>query len=144
MIVGEIEPDNRPVLSGLVSLPKVGGAGLVRFLVDTGPDRTTLHPGDAELLGVDFQQLGCPDRFDGVGGSAKYFPAEAELRFWDDAEPSGVIYRLAIAIAEPTEYNIEYPSLLGRDVLVFWAMEYVPGRRTVRFTILQDELGSPS
>ena len=135
MIVGQIQPDAKPVVIGWVVLPELGVAGLVQFLVDTGADRTTLHPGDADFLGIDFGKLSGGESVDGIGGSVQMFSEAGELLFWDEDAAEWRVYPLEIDISERTEVNAEYPSLLGRDVLALWAMEYIPGDGVLRFGI---------
>ena len=43
-------------------------------------------------------------------------------------------YRISVDIAEPTTANAIFPSLLGRDVLNRWRMEYDPAYSKLEFT----------
>ena len=121
-----------PFVYGLVVLRDLGAYGYVWFLVDTGATGTCLHPRDARALGVDLNRLTYPKRSRGIGGSAAYSPHDAFVLFSTNRNVTHT-ERLAIAIAEPTPANLNYPSLLGRDVLNRWAMSYAPKNRLLRF-----------
>ncbi len=100
----------------------------ISFLVDTGADRTTLHPGDALRIGFPVTTHPFGDDQAAIeagaagGGSIRLTPVEGSLRFRRDdgrsAEFPGRVW-----LAEPPDrsgaaagaWNL--PSLLGRDFL---------------------------
>ena len=140
MIVGEVRRGNVPYVRGRVLLPRLHLAAVVHFLVDTGAGGTMIHPQDVRQLGVDFERL-CRERPGqvrsnrGVGGSVRVLEEEALLLFRDATTLDWHEYRQPVSLAEGTDYNGRYPSLLGRDVLGHWAMEYRPARGMLQFTV---------
>ena len=59
----------RPYISAWVSIPRLGLAGNVSFIFDTGADSSVLMPADAATLGVDYKQLSNTIESFGIGGS---------------------------------------------------------------------------
>lgn len=113
-----------PLVDSFIWLPELGDVSTgveVTFLTDTGADITTLHPQDSLRL------LSRPEHWDlvrtkiplGVGGAGHgkpHYPMDAVIAFvHDDATVDA--WSFTLYIAEPTQDNIEYESLLGRDVL---------------------------
>ena len=68
-----------PYITALVVLSS-GVFAPVNFLVDTGAFRTTLHPSDAQKLGIRALPLGDPKNQEstGIGGNAQYSPPPAQ------------------------------------------------------------------
>lgn len=114
----------RPQVECRLVIPRLRVNHRLMLLVDTGSIATCLHPADAIRAGIPFEQLENEIGYAGVGGSATYFREIANLLFEDDSRLR--IYRLNLLIAAPTENNRELPSLLGRDVLNRWRLEYDP------------------
>lgn len=108
-----------PYLKAQVTLPNLGVAGEVDFLIDTGADVTFLHPEDADNLGIDPGRLN-PDALEktsGLGGEADYYRETAVLVFRDSA---GQDLRCDLDVfinPRPTSALLDAPSLLGRDFL---------------------------
>ena len=71
-----------------------------------------------------FDQLGNRIVSRGIGGSSSYFVEPAILAFAD--KPQTRLYELELLIAEPQDGNSGLPSLLGRDVINHWHMQYDP------------------
>ena len=109
-----------PFVLGSIRIPRLGVAGLVEFLVDTGCGLTTLHPADSLDMRVDFNRLTQQGFVAGIGGNQPAFSEEAELSFFHDQ--GLVTYILEIDIAPVTEHNAWLPSLLGMDVIRHWRM----------------------
>ena len=113
----------RPYVNGSIHLPDMGIAGIdVRFLIDTGADRTLLGHSDARRMsrvyGVDLTQLRTGLPFQGIGGlSTKRYMVQAVLEF------DVFLTNLDLAILEPVPGQpSSIPSLLGRDVLAHFAL----------------------
>lgn len=111
-----------PYVEARVLLPRLGVAGPVDFLVDTGSVSTILHPRDAIDLYCPFDDLTLPVTLEGVGSTLTYFREIAHVTLGDgDAAAPFVI---EISIAKPDSPTDGLPSLLGRDVLNRVRMEY--------------------
>lgn len=136
MIIGEVRELDRPYLRCRLSLPRLGViADDITFLVDTGADTSYLHPGDGSALGVPFDLLqGCL-RSQGIGGTASYFQEPAVLIFIDESTAQYHGYRININIAKPGDVSDRIPSLLGRNVIRRWQMDYDPTNGRLAFTV---------
>jgi hypothetical protein len=109
----------RPYIEGRVVFPRLGVAGNISFLADTGADRTTIMQMDGARLGVDYSRLANSSQAVGTGGISQLFRENAVLAFLDQ----GVrlcIYDLEILIQQPMPALATVPSLLGRDVIQNW------------------------
>jgi len=114
--------DRVPMVVAWVNLPRLRVLAPVTFLVDTGADRTVLHPDDAAELGIDARVLGAGVNLAGVGGSGVYRPERALLVVGDGIS----LYYLGMTlyIATPDAANQGLPSLLGRDMLSHFRTTY--------------------
>lgn len=133
MIRGDFTIDGYPALTATVSIPETNTYGPIDFLVDTGATTTLIHPNDAERLAIDFGKLKKEDNSFGVGGNSKVFLERAEMIFHDENGQTTQSYQLEISIAEPTEHNNNFPSLLGRDILNRMTMLYDPRNNILNF-----------
>ena len=124
MIVGRFDDTGRPQVECRVIIRRLGVDERMAFLLDTGADNTYLHLEDAEALGVPFEQLVRRTDARGVGGRSSYFRELAFLVFDDNAQRR--IYTVELRIAGPDESNLTLPSLLGRNVINHWYVQYDP------------------
>ncbi len=119
------------LVEGRVILPTRRLTERVNFLLDTGAQYSIIHPPDCKALGIDvmtaFRGATIED-IRGVGGSGQFFSDEAIVSFeHEDGTVSG--YRFDdMRFAVPTDYNADYPSLLGMDFIT--AFELVINART--------------
>ena len=135
MIIGELGRFGRPYVRCRLSFPRLGVGGRITFLVDTGADSTYLHPGDGVELGVPFDLLHGNTTSQGIGGTASYFPEPAVLVFTDEAAGQDYGYRININVARPDDVSDRIPSLLGRDVIRRWQMDYDPTNGRLAFAV---------
>jgi hypothetical protein len=117
MILGFVAgPVRRPMVEALVSFPSLPGELLaVRFLIDTGAQRSLLAPLQAlrlEQLGVSFFALARDVGVVAVGGAVETRTISAEIHL---AHRTFTLPGLAV-MAPPPPANF-MPSLLGRDIL---------------------------
>ena len=129
MIAGYFSAQGIPFVESRLSIPRLGIAGRVNFLVDTGATDTLLHPRDGSNLRIPFADLGNPTRRLGIGGTRTYYTESAVALFLDS---SGEWQRFDVELrVSPPETDSDYlPSLLGRDVLNKVRMDYdFPERR---------------
>lgn len=118
------ESSGRPYVSARVFIPRLGLAGNVSFIFDTGADSSVLMPADAITLGVDYDLLSDPSESFGIGGSAQTFEEYARLAFADANGDRLYSYDIPILIHEPAMDAMRIPSLLGRDVIDRWRVTY--------------------
>ena len=112
-----------PSVQARVVIPDFEVEGDVTFLLDTGADVSLIMPKDARRLGIPFESLEPTGNLvRGVGGASRLYRADASLAFSD--HENAYIYRIDLAITEPSEHTEALPSLLGRDILNRWLMRY--------------------
>ena len=114
----------RPVVECRLVIPRLSVNHRLLLLVDNGASASCRHPADARRSGIPFEELGNRVGYLGIGGSSACFRESANLLFEDDSHLQ--IYRLDLLIAAPTSSNRDLPSLLGRDVLNRWRIDYDP------------------
>ena len=135
MIAGTLDPVARPFVDGRLTLPRLAVAMDVTFLVDTGADATYLHPRDGLEMGVPFDLLHDSVASLGIGGRSTYFREPAVLSFRDYTVRQRYGYRISVNIAKPGDVGTQLPSLLGRDVIRRWRMDYDPTDNRLEFTV---------
>ncbi len=133
MIIGRFDERGRPFVEGRVTIPSIQVDERVLFLLDTGADSTCLHPRDTDSVGIPFRQLGNAVSSTGVGGRSRYFREPALLAFGDESRSRP--YVIDIHIAEPNESSDALSSLLGRNVINHWYMEYDPSDGRLECTV---------
>ena len=133
MIVGQFDSSGRPYVVCRLIIPRLRVSRHISFLLDTGADSTSLHPRDARSAGIPFARLSNRRSSRGIGGRSSYFNEPAILSFSDDAVVR--IYEVGLLVAEPNDTNEALPSLLGRNVINRWFMEYDPSENRLEFTV---------
>ena len=124
-----------PLIDGLINIPEIGIVGLeIRFLIDTGADRSMIGDDDSRRLIQDHQadftmlEEGIPSQ--GIGGIVPTREVQAILQLEDFSAS------LRIDILEPVPgQQPSVPSLLGRDVLSHFAL--LMEERTGRVLLLE-------
>ena len=129
MIIGEFDDLGRPYVEGRLMIPRFNVAHRIDFLLDTGAERTCLHPADTNGARIPIEALGGAIQSRGVGGISAYYREPALLSFDDD--PYTRVYAIELLIADPREGNQGLPSLLGRDVINNWRISYDPTDSTL-------------
>ena len=135
MITGAVTPDGIFVTADVIINDHRRGIG---FLVDAGAGMTIIHPKDIRLLRLPPRMLTeAPlTRISGIGGEAAFRELSATIEIaGTDAEGNAAVWRYPVDlhIAEATEYNGEFPSILGRDVLYQWQHALGLNAETVLF-----------
>ncbi len=111
-----------PYVDGAVSIPSVGVIGMrVRFLIDTGSDRTLIGDIDADRMvryyNIDAGNLEEGVQSQGIGGIVSTREVQVTLQLEDFSTS------LTIDILEPIPgQQPSVPSLLGRDILSHFAL----------------------
>lgn len=104
----------RPYIEAHVTIPGLGIAGNVSFLVDTGADSTCLAGSEAIRLGVDYSALPKAAVCTGIGGDMTTYPVEALISF--AGTKNLFVFVIELDILDHGSAR-DIPSLLGRDVL---------------------------
>ena len=102
-----------------VEIPRLSVEGSLNFLIDTGADRTTIHPVDLQAIGVRHPDLDASQKWDcsGIGGTVAYSMEKVVLHF----KKVDLCQEVAIGPLELGFFNNaqegRLPSLIGSDVL---------------------------
>ncbi len=131
MIAGYFSADERPYVRADLTLPRLGVAGAVQFLVDTGAHKTVLNPDTGTRIDCPFDALVNPIEFAGVGGGHIYYREVAIVTFYDRGRRHNFPIELGIAKPHPAANGLD--SLLGRDILNRLGMEYDFPQGRLRF-----------
>lgn len=125
----------RPYVNGRLLLPRLNLSANLSFLVDTGADVSVLMPADGITMGIDYQALANPKVVGGVGGNASGFQEPAVLAFYESNRSLIQLYSVTILIFQVSQPLMKTPSIVGRDVLDRWRMNYDPTRNSLKFTV---------
>jgi len=136
------DTSGRPYLEGLLYLPRLNIKSNVSFLVDTGADRSILHPLDGQRVGLDYSSLQGHIEATGTNGVAGYFEEQALLIFTESGRNLHA-YRIDVLISPPGSEIMDLPSLLGRDILKNWRMMFNPSKNRLVFNIIQSDITIP-
>ena len=116
MLTGRFgDTSGRPYIEGRLSLPRLGIAANVSFLIDTGADRSVLMPLDGTRINLDYSCLENETRCTGIGGSSVAFHESGVISFSDGI--AIYMYEVGLLIPKPKRGTMKTPSVLGRDVL---------------------------
>ena len=116
----------RPYIYARLWIPRFGVARIVRFCVDTGSGYTMLMPSDGFRMGLDYSLLDDEHHVATVGGQTSAFLEAAHLTFREQNSPTAYGYHVMLAITPPSIEAMRLPSLLGRDVINRWRIDYHP------------------
>ena len=135
MITGFFSDIGRPYIYGTVTLPRFDVSTNVYFLLDTGSDSSCLHLVDALNLAAPESGLHNSSPVGGVGGTAVYYREPAIITFeYGSGGIDEVSYNIDLDLSYSDE-TIGLPSLLGRDILDDWHIEYSRKRNLLRCAI---------
>lgn len=127
MLRGEFAaPAGRPYIYARLWIPRFDVARIVRFCIDTGSGYTMLMPNDGVGMRLDYTLLDDEHDLDTVGGQTSAFLETAHLTFREQNSPTAYSYHVMLAITPPSIEAARLPSLLGRDVINRWRIDYHP------------------
>ena len=122
-------------MEGRLILPRLDIRSNISFCVDTGADECLLMPIDGDRISIDYRQLAGDVEMVGVGGISSNFIEPAVLAF-SETRRNVYLYHLDLQIAAPSPDIGDLPSLLGRNILNKWRMNYNPMGNRLTFTVL--------
>ena len=137
------DTSKRPYLEGRLLIPRLRVWSDISFLVDTGADKTTLLPADSLKMGLDYNTLTkSSDPAIGIGGISHNYTERSIVLF---NEPGKALhaYEIELEIVESNDELMGIPSLLGRDVLNRWQMNYSPTTDELTFQVLSSDRTIP-
>ena len=109
-----------PYVEATVYLPRLQVSNRVDFLIDTGADRTCIHPVDMEKLNIDYRRLRRNNLItgSGIGGGLDYYCEEAILVLIDRCgEERYCHFDILLGGRTGSPTIMDLPSLLGRDFI---------------------------
>ena len=111
MIKGYFDQSGNPVVDCRITIPKLGlGGQPLTMLISTGSRASTLHPIDAERIGIR------PDDIHTGGYYTK--PFEATMKFQQEDSDLPVLCHLErMTVRESQQHHPKGMSVLGMDVL---------------------------
>jgi len=112
-----------PFVSASLFLAEAPREAKINFLVDTGADQTCLMPADAQAMRLDFAALNDPVAARGIGGRVKVHQRTGAITFLERGVGL-VVYDVSVYIYPDRVPYRDYPSILGRDVLNSWRIQY--------------------
>lgn len=136
MLIGRFgNTSGRPYMEARVSLPSTGKFADISFLFDTGADATLLMPMDSVRLGIDFSDPSLQSiSLSGIGSSSGIMLPGFVTFAGDDS--TLYVYQTALFIAVPSANNLDVPSLLGRNIIDRWHVNYAPSQNTLTAVVL--------
>ena len=125
MIVGRFDGRERPRIRGVIYIPRFAIRGRVWFLLDTGSDVTTVGASDVTYLHIPRERLSVPTGISGVGGSGYFSTEKAYVAFEDEPDNTQFnVYEIDLYITRSETGSL--PSLLGRNIINRWRIDYDP------------------
>ncbi|HEY3783418.1 MAG TPA: hypothetical protein VGL56_20235 [Fimbriimonadaceae bacterium] len=135
------DTSGRPYLEAKIFLPRLNVSGDISFLVDTGADTCILMPSDGIRLGIDYALLRGNRECQGIGCTIHTFVEKAILVFSD--EKAVYTYSVDLDIHALDASLESVPSLLGREVLDRWSMNYNPSKNQLTFAVVTSDATFP-
>ena len=124
MIRGYFDEQGRPRLKCNIEIPRLGISDEIDFLMDTGAYKTTILPGDGQMIGLPYNRLRGNISIHGIGGSSRHFWERVILDFNDNGATITRLIDIGIMPYGYAPQTFGLPSLLGRDVLNGWRILY--------------------
>lgn len=134
-----------PYVQAYLYFPRLDLADTVDFLIDTGADYTSIHPGDVNRLGIDYRRLRRTSlsSFSGIGGSMDYYEESGLLIFHESTgETRNHTLNIRISASKNDPEIQGLPSLLGRDFLNLCSSSIDKSKNLVRVEFIEDSVGS--
>jgi len=131
----------RPYIEGRIVLPRLHIVGDVSFLIDTGADCSVLMPLDGTRMAIDYSQLQNVVSSLGIGGVSRDYSEAAIIAFSDGINV--YVYTPTIRISTPSPDIMGVPSLLGRDVIHRWELNYDFSQNSITMNIRSADITLP-
>ncbi len=93
-------------------------------------------PTETFAVGVDYTLLEDPLEVTTAGGTSEMFVEPAEVYFEDEDAHARYAYRVMLLIAPPSTETMHLPSLLGRDIINRWRIDYHPTSSELRCEVI--------
>ena len=130
-------------MEGRLYIPRLHVRSNISFCVDTGADKTTLLPTDGIRMNLNYSALEQLSQARGLGGVANVNLEQAVVVF-SEGKKRLYGYEIELAIIAPDDALMDMPSLLGRDILDRWRMNYSPSTGDLLFHVVSYDYMTPS
>ena len=129
------DTSGRPYIDGRLTIKRLKIVDYIRFCLDTGSDNCILLPTDSRKWKIDFNSLNQTERQCSLNGVCDLYVEPAVIQFF---EPRCFIYsyNIDLRIAPGTPEIEQLPSLLGRDILNHWAINYCKAKNRLNIKIM--------
>lgn len=124
-------PTAVPYVRAGIYAPSIKKWVVSSFLIDTGADATIIHPQDSLRLYTRTQinSLPNPTMFGGAGAGKPHYPVDAQIIFLHDHGEMQEV-PTTVYVSDPS-HNVQFDSLLGRDVLGSFIMNFDQAGQTI-------------
>lgn len=133
----------RAYLDARIVIPRLAIVEDIIMAIDTGADRTALMPVDCRAFGIDTVALSDPAEMIGVGGATLSYTEDAWVAFENGDNYAAYAVRLSIVRVGSNDPLLPIPSLVGRNILRHWRIEYDQGANLLQCHPRFSDVASP-
>lgn len=132
-LVPTTAPTAVPYVRAAIQIPSLRRQVVASFLIDTGADTTVIHPQDSLRLfqPAEIRALPSPVGIDGAGAGKAHYPIEVNIVFLHHDNSLQAV-PITAYVGDPS-HNMNFESLLGRDVLESFVMHFDQKAQSVTF-----------
>lgn len=118
------DTSGRPYIEGRLIIKKLVVYDYLSFCIDTGSDETVLLPFDSRKLSIDYSKLKVTVASNTLNGPCELFSIPAIVQFFETSSKRIYSYNIDLKIAPFNAELLPLPSIVGRDIIDRWAMNY--------------------
>jgi hypothetical protein len=118
------DTSGRPFIEGRLIIKKLRVYDYFSFCIDTGSDETVLLPSDSRKTSLDFSKLKDKTSSCTLNGTCELFVIPAIIQFFEPSSMNVYSYDIELKIAPFNPDLLPLPSIVGRDVIDHWSINY--------------------
>jgi hypothetical protein len=132
------DTSGQPYIEGRLLIKKLQVCSFFSFCIDTGSDDTVLLPIDSGTIPIDFSKLNEISTSCTLNGDCNLYIIPARLQFF---EPTCIYsYDIELKIAPMNPEIMELPSIVGRNIIDHWSMNYCRIKKRLNIKVLDADL----